>query len=504
MIDELLKKKDRIIPIIGDDCFYCELVKDGINTTVSFQEYIVERLLGDSCSAEEKKIIGSEGYYGMSVLSDRYCLIKGLRKSIKFRREVRAVVKEGVENGIIHLKEDVKEFLKVGKFNVIITTNVFHILEDIIASILKPYQVQSFVPSAQKEGSRTEESITAPTIYKIFGDCDGEFVLTDDDLLKFLHYLNFPGSESGQGANSLVKYIKEKTMSDDGLGNCILMPIGCDSLPNWLFRFLWYPLSPDLLFGKNDDFVGGAWHKYSPDKEFHRFLEEYNFQTPDKPLGLDNGFDPVLLELTKRFQQKAEELENTARVDMNVNWQENNHWDFFISYASEDVEFVTRICEILTNLLHKTVWMDNRDIKLGDRYWAAIQYGIEHSDRCLFVITNAYLSKAIIRAKINDSGILCDSGVFVELRKLEQHFLHQRYDSNVINSYAVPLIKFGTTVSFINPATRSKVSVPLDSSLLEKLYLYDEYKMLRTDDLFANTQSAVIDEDNMLNVLSQI
>lgn len=497
LIQELLKKQDRIIPIIGDDCFEVESADNLDKRTVSLQVFIAETLLREDGCPDLIRQIGAGGYYGMGVLCDYYCSRHSPFKRTRFRKLVRSVVEKGVAEGRIHLKDEIKRFLAAGKFDVVVTTNAFHILDKEISYNRAPYHVKTFVPVAQKEESRSEEKLSIPSIYQVFGDCDGEFVLTEDDLLRFLHYLNFPGFERGQGANALVKYIKEKSISGDGRGNCILMPIGCDNLPNWLFRFLWYPLSPDLLLGKNDDFIGGIWHKYSSDQEFHRFLSEYNFQTPSNPLDPDNEHDPVLSAMTKQMEAKSMELGRTASIDMGVEWQEDDHWDVFISYASEDTDFVTGIYNVLSGQLHKKVWMDNRKIRLGDRYWNAIRHGIENSDRCMFVFTEDYLRKAIIRTKRNEHGIEEESGVFKEIQMIEHFYLQQRRDGNLVNSYAIPVIKRGTKVKIKVPETGADKLVPLDGSLLESLYKQEGYEMLRTDALLLNTQSVVFDDSDM-------
>ncbi len=51
------------------------------------------------------------------------------------------------------------------------------------------------------------------------------------------------------------------------------MPIGCSNLPDWLFRFLWYPLSQ-----YENSHKGGIWPNYR-DEDFYKFLRKYQFRT---------------------------------------------------------------------------------------------------------------------------------------------------------------------------------------------------------------------------------
>lgn len=503
IIEEVLRKQDRIIPIIGDSCFMGILESEdspAIQRRVPLQEYIiVSALKGVALSKDEMNEMTTTGYYGMGLCCDTYCMFHRI-KPPKFRKFVKSIVEAGIAGGKIFLKPDVKELLRVGKFDVIVTTNVFDILRRELATMHLDYNVKFFVPVASKGESRSEEKLSIPSIYHIFGSCTGEFVLTEDDLLKFLHYLNYPGFENGYGANSLVKYIKEKSTSDDGNGNCVLMPVGCDNLPNWLFRFLWYPLSPDSLFGKNDDYEGGVWYKYSPDKDFYRFLCEYNFQTLSEPLDSDEGeTDPVLRELCRRLGEKTSRLQESAEK-MGIEWDEGK-WDIFISYAGEDKDVALKIYESLKS--HgKKVWMDKRQISVGDKYWETIQYGIEHSRRCVFIVTDAYLKKAVTRT-VRNNGIEVPSGVYEEIKRIEQYFLSQRKDAGFINSYSVPLIQDGTLVDIEDDENQIR-KVPLDGGLLEHLFRYKKYQMLRTEVLFEGTQAAVLTENNFDEIMTKI
>lgn len=56
LVKEVLKKQDRIIPIIGDDC-YVGCIENGDNQKlVPLQQWIAEELLDDDSAIEIKKI----------------------------------------------------------------------------------------------------------------------------------------------------------------------------------------------------------------------------------------------------------------------------------------------------------------------------------------------------------------------------------------------------------------------------------------------------------------
>ncbi len=51
LVREVVKKQDRIIPIIGDDCFVGEM--DG--NYVPLQQWLAEEMLGDRATSEVKQ-----------------------------------------------------------------------------------------------------------------------------------------------------------------------------------------------------------------------------------------------------------------------------------------------------------------------------------------------------------------------------------------------------------------------------------------------------------------
>lgn len=496
MISDLVKKRDRIIPIIGDNSFVGILEEKGEDRAVPFQEYIV-KTIGTELSAKDRKEISKSGYgyFGMDILCEKY------NNKLDLEQKLSSTIEKGLQSGMIKLKDEIKDFLVAGKFDVIITTNPFHILEQQLAEKSLIYNMKSFVPKAVKNESRVEEELKIPSIYQIFGTFESEHVLTEAELLYFLHSLNTNGYEKGYGASPLIKYIKEK--QNDGKGNCILMPIGCDNLPDWLFRFLWYPLSPDVLFGKNQ-YKGGVWYKYSCNKSFSKFLTKSRFQTLEEPLDLKTeNSDLFLTELSRRFREQISDIQKIIESEMDVAW-EDNEWDIFISYASEDRDIVLKIYDSLKR--HgKKVWMDNRQVNPGEYYWQAIQYGIEHSKRCMFIISEAYLQKAT-RHTLYVNGRNIPSGVFEEIKRIEQFFMSKIKDNDTINAYSIPVILEGTKVQIeeLGDSDIGWKTVPLYGALLEGLYDYGKYAALRTETLFKGTQSVILNTNNIDEIIQSI
>lgn len=484
LVNVVLEKQDRIIPVIGDDCFIGYV--DDNDKPVSLQEWIAITLLGQS---EIVKKISSAGYRGQDILLE-HC------DSRRFKRSIDSIVNRGVEERRIFLRKDVRDFLCAGRFEVIVTTCPFHILEKELNCGKNMYNVSSFTPILSKGESRSESVLKLPSIYQIFGDCKGDWVWGERKLLEFLHYLNQTDTEKGYGASPLVKYIKDKCHDNKGLG--LFMPIGCNNLPNWLFRFLWYPFSKNRLIGSDDDSnYGGVWHKHSTDEDFYKFLYNYDFEMPSNFMeGQEeddsSAGDPVLLRLTNDFLSKKNKLQEFASSELHVKWDENDKWDLFISYAKENEDIAQKVYDILTERCGKSVWMDNRGrVRPGDEYWEAIQHGIDHSQGFVFLITEAYLNKAIDRNHRYDTGEIEPTGVYQEIERIKHHILAKRKDGQ--KGYSFPLIIEGTKVTYTDNSKERVLHKDefLKSGVLEKLHLYKEYEMLQTEVLFQHIQDLV-------------
>lgn len=483
LVKEVLKKSDRIIPIIGDDCFVGEI--NGIN--VPLQRWLAEEMLGDEVDFEVKQKVYSDGYKGLDLLCEEYKRINGSDFPDDYKDAVITCIDAGIDENRLSLRQDIKNFLNAGRFDVIVTTCPYHILEREIAYGSKKYNVMSFAPNSI--GCRSEATLELPAIYQIFGDYGYEFVFGEVQLLEFLHYLNQSGAEKGFGASPLVKYIRDKGSDNKGLA--LLMPIGCSNLPDWIFRFLWYPLS--------QSHKGGIWPNYR-DEDFYKFLRKYQFKTFSAPINRlqnDNvNEDPVLNRLIFEFKNRRNyKLPGYVSTKLNVQWNDNDEWDLFISYASEDKEIVQTIYNVLTEDCGRKVWMDNRGgIMPGDNYWLAIQYGIKHSNKFLFVITESYLEKAMDKNHIYPNGKIQPTGVYQEIELIKECLKERRKDGQ--KGYIVPLIIEGTMVTYTDSRDGTRhINVPMENGMLEVLPKSKEYQMMQTDWLFEHIQDIVCSRD---------
>lgn len=509
LVKEVLRKRDRIIPVVGDDAFEGIVNVNGIEHCFPLQRWLAEKLLGDEVEEVTKNKIYHEGYRGLDLMYEEFKILYPDESFIEYRESIVNTIEQCIRDKELRLRKDIKEFLVAGQFEVIATTCPYHILENELKSENYKYNISSFAPIASKQRvfqtSRAEETLSLPSIYQIFGDCEGEYVSGEEDLLKFLHYLNQTNTEKGFGASQLVKYIKDKGQDNKGLG--LLMPIGCNNLPNWLFRFLWYPFSQDCLIGNDKLNQGGVWYEHTTDENFYKFLKKYKFRTFSGPTDIlkqdDSESDPVLKRLSDELGYKAENLHKFISSVLKVQSYDNGEWDIFISYAKEDELLAKKAYEILTSCCNKKVWLDSRDgIKAGDDYWEAIIYGIKHSQRFIFIITNSYLDKAREKNHKDETGIIRPSGVYQEIDLIAQHLIANKKDGQ--RGVCLPLILNGTKATYTDYDGVRHENEILVNGVLEKLPKYKEYEVMQTDKLFFQIQDMICTIENLEEDLVKI
>ena len=218
-------------------------------------------------------------------------------------------------------------------------------------------------------------------VYHIFGQAkDGTKWVSDEDLL--LTFL-LSHNHKEYGATGLTDFLKENEKK--------LFVLGCN-LPNWLFRFLWQPTQIGRV--ANLKTTQGYWiNKEKPEDSFENFLKKKNFSA-------DEQVKEILVDATELLQEelKREAEERSSQIDA------EEHFDVFISYASEDRQIATVIFEALKNMNVKA-WFDDRgkgEITPGSPYWEKIKNGIKHSAHFMPIITGNWMHKLTSTSSLKD------------------------------------------------------------------------------------------------------
>lgn len=346
----------KLVPVICEDMF--EYVNPDTGERQSLQSFIVEQIvtkhpLNVLYTESEIQEMLYQGYSGMSLLYRKYG-----RKFYEYVNKSMLDENNKVRKGIT-LKKEVIEFLKKGRFPLIITTSCFKIVEE----ILEDYSTYVYEPN-----SINDKIITGNCVYHIMGESRPnrpECGIEERQVLKFLSSLY----STDYAPKNLTAYLNNNN------DRRTLLFLGSNS-PNWLFRFMLYPIFPAKLYEEGEGFYLDE--NKSKDEHLERFLEEISFKKEDELV-------PVL----KLVTSKLPSLEEDCIEHNNIG--HNKKWDFFLSHASEDKEYALQLKGILeTHGLN--VWYDDSNIKDG-AYWQRIIDGIENSAIFLPLISASYIKK---------------------------------------------------------------------------------------------------------------
>ena len=418
IISDMVKKRSTIVPIIGDDVIVYK-VKDS-SEEIPFQEFVLQEFQKKypHVEASEANVISMKerGYYGLSLMSQYY--------ERRFLDDFMDIVNEN--RSCIKLKDEVLDFLMTFNFPVIITTLCFDIIEQQLRGKIEGYK--SIWYKLNKENS----TLPSRCVYHIFGQAkDGAKWVSDEDLL--LTFL-LSHNHKEYGAIGLIDFLKENEKK--------LFVLGCN-LPNWLFRFLWQPTQVGRA--ANLKTTQGYWiNKEKPEDSFENFLKKKNFSA-------DEQVKEILVDATILLQ---EELQREAE-ERSLQIDAEEHFDVFISYASEDRHIATVIFETLKNMNVKA-WFDDRgkgEITPGSPYWEKIKNGIKHSAHYMPIITGNWMNKLTNTSSLKDETYLVRDWL-AECKKNDS-------TAQLKANYSIPVIIEGSeyneesiTTDYVEQATR--------------------------------------------------
>lgn len=369
IISDMVNKRGTIVPIIGDDTIVYK--ENGTGKEIPFQEFIVQEFqkkypqieVGDNVLASMK----NRGYYGLSLLSQHYDVTG------RYLDDFMDFVKKN--QSCIQLRQEVSDFLATFNFPIIITTLCFDIIERQLEGKIESYKTIWY------KLKQNNSALPPRCVYHIFGQAtDGSKWVSDEDLL--LTFLLSHNSHD-HGATGLTNYLKENEKK--------LFVLGCN-LPNWLFRFLWQPTKVESSSSLKT--TQGYWiHKEKPEESFENFLKKKNFSA-------DEQVKDILVKATQMLQEEQRKEAEAREKTMDA----EEHFDVFISYASEDRPIATSIFEALKNM-HVKAWFDNRgkgEITPGHPYWKKIENGIKHSAHFMPIITGKWMEKMTSTSSLKD------------------------------------------------------------------------------------------------------
>ncbi len=206
------------------------------------------------------------------------------------------------------------------------------------------------------------------------GDIETSYVLSEDDLLKYmLNWINISSSPK-----NLINYLQDK----------YLLVLGCN-YPNWLFKFFLHAIKYNIE--KN---TMNVISKKSVVADFH-MDDGLNFFLSRIKTRFHNNPEAFIDELLERYEHG----EDSRNEDKQIN-------DIFISYAHEDEEVVSKVVNELKN--NKIgVWFDkNKDeqygLVTGDKFEKKIKRNIVNSKMFVPVLSkNILVDRRFFRKEWN-------------------------------------------------------------------------------------------------------
>lgn len=362
----------RVVPIIGDDFFY--ILEDG--KEISINDYLIAKL------SEKFRVEGVS--VDFSSISDAIELENFMNYKIRYvntRTDIYYEIHQILQTQQICVKESLKHLLRVNRFPLILTTTFIPKLDSLLSEQGREYVSVSYEKSASSDIKPTMVHGDKTIIYHLFGSCSRikkSFMVTEEDLLEYMHLWHEPDARP----SFLTKYLSNK----------FLMVLGCN-YPNWLFRFFWHsirnfsltppPNHEDKIMEVMQAIV--SVDKMKDDADLERFLSRIHTSVYQSSDGFIHELKSHWEEYARNICEDESMAEETTKVA-------GDELDVFISYASEDREAVRHLADMLKSL-GASVWFDERELVLSDKYEAEIKDAITKAKRFMPVLSRATMKQ---------------------------------------------------------------------------------------------------------------
>ncbi len=264
-----------------------------------------------------------------------------------------------------------KKLLKIKEFKIILSTTFDNLIEQALREKYGNENVKVYNYELKTKFNDVNESDllddTKTLLFHMFGklgDLETSFVLTEDDLLKYmLNWINISSSPK-----NLINFLQDKH----------LLVLGCN-YPNWLFKFFLHAI------------------KYNIEKNTMNVISRKSVVAD---FYMDDDLDFFLSRIKTRFHNNPEafinELLERYELDEVQSSEEKQFNDIFISYAHEDGDAVDKVVTELKNS-KIGVWFDkNKDeqygLETGDKFEKKIKLNITNSKMFVPVLSKNILA----------------------------------------------------------------------------------------------------------------
>ncbi len=338
---QLLKEIDKgnVVLVIGQELLSIEV--DG--TRMLLKDYILQEI------AER---LGVRYEEGMDFANFTYEQWKDRWESIESDPyfETFRIVNELKERNV-GIPETLSRLLSIEKFDKVITTT----FNDFVFEAMKQNRSVKVEQLEYKKNSQEQDVSLGQGnfVYHMFGKVSptADYVLTDDDMLEFMHcWMDEERRPKHLASMLFSKY---------------LLVVGCN-YPYWLFRFFFHSLKYSQTTGSASTL--GMLADSKLDAKLVDFLSRVNAGVHEDAVNFVN-------ELVDRWNvYKGRGSYEKKQV--------------FISYANENAEVAGLIASCFDRERYR-VWFDKDSLKVGDRYDLIIQNTIHDCDAFIPILSRA-------------------------------------------------------------------------------------------------------------------
>lgn len=348
-------KEQRVVLVLGDNLF--TVCHNGIKQGVS--RFIIDAL--------NEKFAGQEKCNDLTEINELICDYNFINRRKGAGTNIYYEINQLLKQVEVTCPESLKKIVQRNVFPLLITTSYIPGIGELLG--VKAEDIGVYKRSAVSDIDTSILSCETPTLYHLFGKSSNmakSFVVTEDDLLDYIHCLH----DSKTKPNEIGEYLSDK----------YLLVLGCD-YPNWLFRFFWYYIrNVESISYVNDDILGlVSVDKSSDDRDLYRFLQRIQAN--------------VCEDAEKFLDDLNERLSEVAKEDLQGRSDSAMTLDFFVSYASEDLRKAEYIVDVLNKYGANDIWFDKKKLKVCDEYDKKIKRNILKAQRFIALISRSTLKK---------------------------------------------------------------------------------------------------------------
>ncbi len=341
----------RVIPIVGPELLTVQ--DNGVEKPL--HQYVAERV------AAERDI-------NIDNLSENAPLTDLVGRWLSGKKHTREVIYKSIRahatDANLVIPPALLKLAGIRHFKLFVTTTFDSLLERAVNQVRAPQkaQVLAYAPTGSQDIAAEPQFLKTPVVYHLLGRASAtalpdDYVVTEEDMLEFVYSL-------------LDKKYRPEILFDALKANSLLI-VG-SSLSDWLARFFIRGASGQRL-SRNSVQVFLADRLAGSDPNLVIFLERF---TNDSSWVFDNNAATFVDELSKRYAEAHQDDEAEEPLQVSAATQAGAGMpSLFLSYASEDLEAVRNIRDVLSEM-GWDVWFDKDDLHAGDDWEIKIKRAI--------------------------------------------------------------------------------------------------------------------------------